>query len=514
LIFLDELIIEQDDKKIDKLISDIMFFNEQRQELCSVIYDQCKSMIENQNLATKKAIVLCNDTWDSGILGIVSARLTEEYYRPTFLFANDENDICSGSGRSIPNLNIHFCLNQMKDMLESFGGHTMAAGVKIKREMLGNFEKKLNEVLTSNFDSNIFVPQKKFDIDLDLNKIDKNFVKSLDVLEPLGSENPRPLFKIQLCKSNATQMKNHPNHLTMNLNNIKTVGFNLSKWKEVLNQNTMKDVIVELGLDRYKGNESTRMFLKSIAPTKNIKVGDNEKLVGEYLMQLQSICTNVENKMPEYSLYDYSKLKSVIENFDKANGTLFVAFTYGSFSAFTQDEELDSFVSSYYYKDIIENQGHNSLVLCPDLENDFKNYNNIIILDAVLDKNYIATLNQKTNAKIFVPKNLKIQSKLVNDLNLDRSTFGEYYNLMRVCSVEKNKCKNLDEFYQFCKTQNSNITFVEFVFVKMVMQELGILEEKNFEGYVTYIFEATKTSKLENSKIYSKANELKTENAQ
>lgn len=502
-----QLYLEKDEKKIQKLIDDILEYNIQRQELCNVVYEQCQKMLENKNLANSRAIVLASKNWDSGVLGIVAARLTEEYWRPTFLFAI-EDDICSGSGRSIPNINIHFCLNQMKDFLESFGGHTMAAGVKIKEDKLNEFETQLNAVLQKNYPADLFIPQKKFDIDIDINKINKDFIQDLDILEPLGSENPRPLFKIQFNKSNATPMRNHPNHLMLNLNNIKAVGFNLSKWQNVLNQNTLKEAIVELGIDVYRGTESTRMFLKNISPSKNLKIGDNEKIIGEYLKQIE-FSTNKFASAPIYSVYDNNNIKELVKNFDLATGTLFVSHTYGSFTAFANDNDLNKYVSSYFYNDILEDKGHNVLVLNPNNKNNFSNYNNIVFLDAVLDKNYIAFFNSITNAKIYVPKTLKIQQKLLNELDLERETFGFYYTLILNNLKNNRRYLNLYDFYQKCKSKIGTIKFVEFSLVEMVLKELGILNEIENENEMQFSINKNISTKLDNSIIYNKAKELK-----
>lgn len=501
-----QLYLEKDEKKIQKLIDDILEFNTQRQELCNVVYEQCQEMLKNKNLANSRAIVLASKDWDSGVLGIVAARLTEEYWRPTFLFAI-EDDICSGSGRSIPNINIHFCLNLMKDFLESFGGHTMAAGVKIKEEKLNDFETHLNSILQKNYSADLFVPQRNFDIDIDIDKINKDFIQDLNILEPLGSENPRPLFKIQFNKSNATLMRNHPNHIMLNLNNIKAIGFNLSKWQSVLNQNTLKEAIVELGIDVYKGTESTRMFLKNISPSKNLKIGDNEKLIGEYLKQIE-FSTNKFANAPVYSVYD-NNLKDIIKNFDLATGTLFISHTYGSFTAFANDDELNKYVSSYFYNDILEDKGHNVLVLTPSNNNNFSNYNNIVFLDAVLDKNYIAFFNANTNAKIYVPKTLKIQQRLLNEIDIDRNTFGFYYTVMQNNLKVNKRYPNLYDFYQKCKSRYGTINFVEFSLVEMVLKELGILIEIEAENGIQFNIDKSISTKLENSTIYKKAKQLK-----
>ena len=109
-------------KNIDK-------YNEDRRELDKKITDEAIAYIENQlNINGQKSIVLYNETWHKGIVGIVASRLSERYFRPTIVLTKSNNMI-TGSARSVPGFDVYKAIESCKDILENFGGHTYAAGL-------------------------------------------------------------------------------------------------------------------------------------------------------------------------------------------------------------------------------------------------------------------------------------------------------------------------------------------------------------------------------------------------
>ena len=123
--------IAQDKKALAK----IKEHNTKRQELCNKIYEDCEKSLTKINMKNQRVISLASKSWDKGVLGIVCSRLVEKYHKPVFLFSQ-ENDLLCGSGRSIDDINIHELLSSLKDILETFGGHSMAAGLTRYRSPL------------------------------------------------------------------------------------------------------------------------------------------------------------------------------------------------------------------------------------------------------------------------------------------------------------------------------------------------------------------------------------------
>ncbi len=493
-----ELYMCEDDARINELIDIILDFNAKRQDLCSVVYDECKEKLERELQPENRCICLYSDKWDSGILGIVAAKLCEEYYRPTFLFSNVDG-ILTGSGRSIDGVNIHSCLKQTQDILESFGGHTMAAGLKIKVENFDKFKQNMENILAKDFDASLFVPQKKFDMDLDLNKVTKEFVKQLDVLEPIGSDNPRPRFRIKFAKANATLMKSYPNHLTMNLNNTSTVGFNFGKYKNLMNEICTKQAIVELQLDVYRGHESSKMFLKQVVADKNIEVGDKDHLIGEYLMQ--TLCPAGRNFVCES--YEQTQIADILSGFDNVFGTLFVVNSKESYDRWANDTVIANKVSAYSYRDLFEDKGHNCFVLNPSLRNNFKNFNNIVFLDPVLNDGYIATLNNLTHARIFKPSKSAVCTPVENYVSTERAICGAYYKAMSNVIEKITTFESVNMLYNLVKLRIANAKYSQFMFCLKVFQELNIFDIKFNDNNVKISETKGVESKLELSRLYN-----------
>lgn len=132
------LYMSEDPVEIKKHLNKIANHNQKRQELSAVVMEDCEKAIKKMDLSKIRVITLASKKWDQGILGIACAKLVEEYNRPVFLFSQT-GDTLHGSGRSIDDINIHELLSSMQDILETFGGHTMAAGLTLKEKNMKNF---------------------------------------------------------------------------------------------------------------------------------------------------------------------------------------------------------------------------------------------------------------------------------------------------------------------------------------------------------------------------------------
>ena len=163
-----ELYMEENQNNIKKLCNQILEFNNQRQQLCDKVYTDVKQELKNSNIFRISAIVMSSPEWDSGILGIVSARISEEYHRPTFLFSQ-VNDELIGSCRSVNGVNVHTLLSNMSHLLTKFGGHPMAAGLTLKVEKYDEFVRLTNEYVAENLNKVDFLPTKNYDFELDDN---------------------------------------------------------------------------------------------------------------------------------------------------------------------------------------------------------------------------------------------------------------------------------------------------------------------------------------------------------
>ncbi len=167
--------------------------NRQRHDFESEIIESAIAHIEaNEQLKHSRVIVVCGEGWHHGVIGIVAARITEKYGKPAIVITFD-GDEGTGSARSIDGFSIYDAIKSCADLLTHFGGHTLAAGLGIKRENVSEFYAKINEFAGTLPDT---VPTLLLDCKLNPAYIDASLAESLEMLEPFGAGNPQPIFGI------------------------------------------------------------------------------------------------------------------------------------------------------------------------------------------------------------------------------------------------------------------------------------------------------------------------------
>ena len=174
-------------KHIDK-------YNEDRRELDKRITDEALDYIDNHiDMKHQKSIVLYDETWHKGIVGIVASRLTEKYYRPAVVLTKS-NDLISGSARSVPGFDVYKAIESCRDILENFGGHTYAAGLTLREEHLEEFIQRFNSLSFDCIEPGMMLPQITVDAEITLSQITPDFIDGLSLFNPFGPENENPIF--------------------------------------------------------------------------------------------------------------------------------------------------------------------------------------------------------------------------------------------------------------------------------------------------------------------------------
>lgn len=164
----------------------------------------CGAMLDG-NGNESCAIVLEDETWHHGIIGIVASRLTEKYGKPSILISfegsgNSETgpeDVGKGSGRSVKGINLVDALHACEDLLEKYGGHELAAGLSIKRKNLPEFRRRLSEYVRNTSGEEAMCPGFEYDMELKPQNVTMRQASELYLLEPFGVSNPQPLFVIK-----------------------------------------------------------------------------------------------------------------------------------------------------------------------------------------------------------------------------------------------------------------------------------------------------------------------------
>jgi len=168
--------------------------NQNRRSIENKILAEANDHIKNNtHLLRKNTLVLAHQDWHLGILGIVASRLMKKYFRPVVLITTADG-IGKGSARSIPEVNLYEGLSACADDLETFGGHSMAAGLKIKTENIDRFKNHFENIVNHMASPVDFIPKIAIDCRLDFVNISDKLIDELESLKPFGIANHEPLF--------------------------------------------------------------------------------------------------------------------------------------------------------------------------------------------------------------------------------------------------------------------------------------------------------------------------------
>ncbi len=189
-----DLLVEKDFQKALAAAMQINEYNEQRKDIDKQMTEEANQIVERlESQEHQPAIVLYDEGWKKGVVGIVASRLTELYYRPTVVLSC-ENGIASGSARSVAGYDIYDAVKSCRDLLENFGGHTYAVGLSLKVENIPEFRRRFQGYVSEHILPEQTQALIDVEAELDFKDITKKLLNELKKLAPHGPENPKPLF--------------------------------------------------------------------------------------------------------------------------------------------------------------------------------------------------------------------------------------------------------------------------------------------------------------------------------
>ena len=166
--------------------------NQKRRQIEEKMLSEARKKIQNEiRIHEEMLIVLSDQNWHPGVIGIVAHKLTEEFYRPTIMIAIQDG-VGKGSARSIPYVHLYELLSHCEDLLKDFGGHAAAAGLTIEAGKIPEFKNKANQMLRENHRLQDWIPEIPIDAEMDYAHLDFRLIDQLEGLSPFGSENPEP----------------------------------------------------------------------------------------------------------------------------------------------------------------------------------------------------------------------------------------------------------------------------------------------------------------------------------
>ena len=252
-------------KSIDK-------YNADRRELDKKITKQAINYIDDHvNIESLKGIVVYDETWHKGIVGIVASRLTERYYRPAIVLTKS-NGMISGSARSVHGFDVYKAIESCRDILENFGGHTYAAGLSMKEENLPEFKRRFEAISFDEIEVGTIRPQLLVDLEISLSTITDKFVESLANFAPFGPDNSNPVFLTRgvIDDGGSKLVGRGLQHIKMELVDatidkpMQAIAFGFSDFFEELKQYQPIDICYTIEKNRHSGKAYTQLMIKDI----------------------------------------------------------------------------------------------------------------------------------------------------------------------------------------------------------------------------------------------------------
>ena len=500
-----ELYMEENPNKVKPIINKILEFNNRRQQLCDKVYTDVKSELHDKDIFKISAIVMSSPEWDSGILGIVSARIAEEYHRPTFLFSQVKDEL-TGSCRSVNGVNVHTLLSSMSRILTKFGGHPMAAGLTLKVDNFDEFTRLTNKYVEDNLNKADFLPTKSYDFALDSSEVTLKLVEDIDRLEPCGHMNARPIFSFRLKNATISSLPKHPQHLVLNYPNFNLLAFNASNNYFVLSGNTECSILADLSLDTFRNSKTISGIVKSIDYEGVYRPQDNDIVLAEYVKQ---IMYPIQDSY-KFNNYNRDQLIRMLLDMDKnVYGTLIVANDYNTYINFKSIYDSNNIFRNRVFE-IGDATGLNTILLAPTNFDNFNTFSRIIFLDPLLNMGYLNELQHHTKSTIYLPHMPETNISILKNISLQRETFGRYFRLLQFASENKITgyyCYNLFKNILNKTKQKADYNYLQFYVCLEVFKELGLVVTNENNTQIEAII--NKKNPLNASSFYNRLNSLK-----
>ncbi len=271
-----ELLVERDLQKALTVATRINVYNEQRKDVDKQMTEEANEIVERlENQGHMQSIVLYDEGWKKGVVGIVASRLTEIYFRPTVVLTIIDG-IASGSARSVAGFDIYDAIKSCRDLLENFGGHTYAVGLTLKQENIPEFRRRFQTYVSEHIQPEQTQQTLDIDMELDFHNISKRLLNELKRLAPHGPGNPKPLFITRNVFDYGTSkvVGRHQEHIKLELVDSKSavvmngIAFGQSAAARFIKSKRSFDIVYTIEENTYKRGE-VQLQIEDIRPSED-----------------------------------------------------------------------------------------------------------------------------------------------------------------------------------------------------------------------------------------------------
>ncbi len=266
------LLLSEDLDEAQMLAEEIDSYNKERQRIVSSIAEEAIQQVNDfYPIEENSVIVVGQEGWNAGVVGIVASRLVEAFYRPTIVLSFDrEKGIAKGSARSIEGFDLFKNLSTCREILPHFGGHPMAAGMTLKLEHVDELRFRLNELAVNQLSEEDFIPITSVDLEMSIKDVQLTALEELQLLAPFGTSNKKP--KILFKDAQISQIKKigaNQNHLKLSLEHegviLDGIGFHLGEKVDHISPHSKLSVVGELSINEWNNIRKPQIFLHDLA---------------------------------------------------------------------------------------------------------------------------------------------------------------------------------------------------------------------------------------------------------
>lgn len=262
------LLLETDREKAYEIAAELEEGNKQRQAEEQRILTRALEIINKNKLYNNDVIVVAEKGWHHGVIGIVSSRITEMFYKPSTVISINDDGTGKASGRSIKGFNLFDALNHCSEYLQKFGGHELAAGFTVFTEHLDKFTEAINQYAKKLITKDIATPILEIDDIINIEQINLQTVEDLQTLEPCGIGNKSPVFAINNAQIKNIRYLSGGKHAFITIerknNKIEMPAFNLAEDVKDYVPGDKISVAGALGINTYKGVTYPQFLIRDI----------------------------------------------------------------------------------------------------------------------------------------------------------------------------------------------------------------------------------------------------------
>ncbi len=475
------LFIAQDETEIYDLSVKLCLYNTERQKHCDELYLSAKKKLLQKG-AYGNVIMLSDEGWNAGFIGIVAARIAEEYNRPTLLFVH-HGDMLKGSARSIESINIFNALKNCSQYIEEFGGHAQAAGINVRVEQFDGLEAALDKEIGEKYTQEDFA-QNVYVCEEIQSAIPEKFAKEIMMMEPYGVGHRRPLFTLSASKCSAKPLKFASPHLSIRSNGVELTYFSGIKHLKIIESDVQKQFVFEISVSHFKGREYIKGLVRDVLYDGRTGKNTAESIFANAVTRCYS--TTIE---PEIISLSLEETKSLIaqKRAECAYGTCLIASDRRTLRFY---ENLEDLGCDLFYP--TSRNLANSLIVSPAADADLSGYRDFIFLDTPSDFNVAALAGRR----VYVNRDI-CGYKMFEQLPVQRERLLDIFAALRK-DVSSLLGETAEELAFAC--DGLGFDKREFIFAVNVFEELGLVAFG--DGRLT-VYRGVK-AELNDSAIYRK----------